>query len=271
MITLTPPACEPLHIDDVRQHLKQDITDDDNLIGIYLASARDYAQKITSKQLIAARFVIKKSSLGQLKITRGPVVAIESIRYKDTQSQWQTLAADAYTLDASNHVAVVDIANGYSWPSTDGNANSVEIIFIAGYVTQAMFNATANTVTIKNWPTLKVGDVIRLSNSGGGLPYGLQPKTDYYIQSVASPNSYTLAIAMDGTPIDIADIGSGTHFLGQPGINLSDGEIPGTFRAWLLLRCDTAYSHRGETVNAKAQLSPLPYVDRLLDNDRHWQ
>lgn len=271
MITLTPPACEPLHVDDVRQHLKQDITDDDNLISIYLASATDYAQKICSKQFVAARFVIKKSNLSPLKISRGPVVGIESIRYKDSLGQWQSLAAEAYTLDASSHVAIVDIAQGYSWPATDGSANSVEIVFIAGYVTQVTFNKTDNTINVKNWPTLKVGDIVRLSNSGGKLPQNLQPKTDYYVQSVTSNNSYTLAIATDGTPIDITDVGNGLHFMGQAGINISAGELPGTIRSWLLLRCDTAYSHRGETVNAKAQLSPLPYVDRLLDNDRHWQ
>jgi len=269
---LSPPGCEPLHINDVRQHIKQDITDDDNLIALYLGAARAFAEDVCTKQLVSAKLAVMLTGFScRIRLKRGPVVGIAAVNYRDSSGNWQTIPADQYQLDASQAIAVLEPASGYSWPATDDKKGSVEIAYYAGYIAQAAFNAAANSISLKNWQPLLVDDVIRISNSGGSLPSGLHEKTDYFIKSIVSPGVYTLSATLGGNEIDLTDAGLGFNFAAQPGINFSQAELPYTIKAWLLLRCETHYAHRGENVNTRGgEITPLPYVDRLLDNDRIW-
>ena len=273
MLTITPPFCHPLDLSAVRQHVKQDITDDDDMLSIYLGSAVDYAQKLCTKQFVSARFKLTLPGFpdGVVKIKHGPLVGVESIDYYDAANQLQVLTAAAYHCDASREIAIVESMPGQCWPDTACRRDAVAITFIAGYMAGAQFDATANTVTVNTWRTMAPGEIIRLSNSGGHLPAGLAEKTDYYIRSVVSPGCYTLSLSDGGAAIDLSNAGTGLHFIGQPGIIFGGGELPGNIKAWLLLRINTAFEHRGENVNVRnGEIKPLPYVDRLLDNDRVW-
>lgn len=284
-----PPSCEPLHINDVRQHVKQDIADDDNLIDIYLGSARSYAEELTKKQFVAARYQYKFDAFptgygngfnldydvslqgNAILLPKAPVIEIESIQYIDTGGAQQTMSATDYVVDAMSEPARITPVFGKIWPISRPQIGAVWVTFKAGYVAQAVFDVTADTITVKNWRALVIGDAVRFSNSGGALPSILKPRTDYYVQTVVSPGVYQLAATSGGAAINIADAGTGLNFLGQPGINWSPGELSPTIKAWMLLRCDTHYSHRGETINTRGgEITPLPYVDRLLDNDRYW-
>lgn len=286
---LTPPTCEPLHVNDVRQHLKQDITDDDNLIDIYLGSARIYAEDITRKQFVAARYVYKFDGFptnyaGGLSLSydinlpgnaillpKAPVIEIESINYIDTGGNEQTVNPSDYVIDAISEPARITPIFGKIWPINRPQIGSVWVTYKAGYVAQAAFDPDTDTISIKNWRALAVNDSIRISNSGGLLPAGLNPKTDYVIKNIVDAGIYQLAVSANSAVINIADPGTGTHFIGQPGINFSQGEIPPAIKAWMLIRCDTHYSHRGENVNTRrGEIKALPYTDRLLDNDRLW-
>ena len=270
---IAPPSCEPLDIAEVKLHLKQDIDDDDPLIAAYLASARAYAENVCSKRLVSAGLALRLEHFpcDGIRLVIGPVVAVDSIQYLDTSGVLQTLPDTDYRVDAFSIPARIKPAIGKVWPATMCQEGAVIVTYKAGYLARAIFDATENTVSVENWRPLQVGDSIRLANSGGALPSGLQGKTWYYIQAVIAPGVYTLTAAPGGSVIDLTNTGSGLHFLGQPGINWSAGDLPGTIKAWLLVRTDTAYSHRGENVNTRGgEITPLPYVDRLLDNDRIW-
>jgi hypothetical protein len=79
------------------------------------------------------------------------------------------------------------------------------------------FTASASTdvLTLTSaLANLRRGNVVRVSNSGGGLPTGLAAATDYYVIPVG-PLTYKLASsfanAMAGTAIDLSSAGTGTH------------------------------------------------------------
>lgn len=270
-IPLTPPPCLPLALADVRQHVKQDVTDDDIMLALYLGSAVDYAQGLCQKQFVAGKFKLNLAAfpVDAISIFHGPIAGIVSIRYYDIAGVQQTISAANYRLDATGNIAKIDLTTGYSWPSTQDRADAVEIIYFAGYVAAASFDSAANTISITNWPTLAVNDVVRLSNSGGALPAGLKAKTDYYVKTIVSPGVYTLATSAGGALIDLTDVGTGLSFAGQSGIHFGDGELPGAIIGWLMLRCATGFDHRGESVIVRnGNLVSLPYVDRLLDQHR---
>lgn len=288
---LTPPVCEPLHVADVRQHVKQDITDDDNLIALYLASARAWAEDYTRKQFIAARLEYRVDGFpnqngympylenggdvnwpgNALLLPKGPLIEVESIQYLDTAGVQQTMPATDYKIDSRSEPARITPVFGKIWPIAKPEIGSVWVTYKAGFVCKAAFDAAADTVALTNWKTLSVNDPLRFSVTGGSLPAELTAKTDYYVQGVVSPGVYTLAATPGGALINLTTAGSGLQFAAQPGINFSNAELPPQLVAWLLLRCDTAYSHRGENVNTRGgEIKPLPYVDRLLDHVRLW-
>jgi uncharacterized phiE125 gp8 family phage protein len=259
----------PLHVSDVRQHLKQDITDDDNLINLYLGSAVDFAQNLTQRQLVAARYryVLDKfpSCGAAIRIPRTPLVQVVSIEYTATDGTTQTVPAADYAIDNSFDPPRITPVSGKAWPDTLCQIGSVRVTFDAGYSAPFTVDATANSLSVPAWKPMLVGEVVRLGNSGGVLPVPLAAKTNYYIQSVISPGVYTLSASSGGAVIDLTSAGTGLNFLGQPGINGSAGELPDSIRSWLLLRCDSLYTHKGEAANVRGELVPLPWVDGLLD------
>jgi len=281
---LTPPVALPLHVADVRQHLRQDITDDDNLItNIYLPEAVAAAQMETQRQLVAARYqyildafpgpslmgVPMGKSFGiprhAIQMPIAPLIQIVSIEYTAMDGSTQTMPAADYTVDLTCDPPRITPVFGKIWPITRPQIGSLRVTFDAGYVASFIANAAANTLVISGWKTLSSGDSVRLSNSGGALPSPLKNQTDYFIQSVVSPGVCTLAASYGGAVIDITDAGSGLNFFGQTGFNGSAGEIPGGILVWILMAVETRYSFRGQLINTPGIITKNPYVDRLLD------
>jgi uncharacterized phiE125 gp8 family phage protein len=272
---VTGPTAEPLHITEVRQHCKVDITDDDALLGIYLATARKQAEQHTRRQIVAARWrcVLDRfpaDACSPIEIPIGPVRRVAAVEYLGIDGIWTSMPSTDYVVDIEREPARIAPVPGQVWPWpwtwSRPQLGSVRITFDAGYVAPCVVDTTANTIAPSGWPALAIGDVIRLSNSGGALPVPLTAKTDYYVQSVVSPGVYILTATAGGAAIDLTAAGTGQNYLGQPGQGEGDGEIPGGIRAWILLRCDSLYSYRGEVATVKSgNITPLPYIDRLLD------
>lgn len=264
---LTPPAALPLHIADVRQHLRQDITDDDNLIiGVYAPAAVAEAESATQRQLVAARYRYTIDSFpAVIKLPKSPLIQIIGINYIAADGTTQTVPSENYTIDPSSLVPEITLMPGKSWPIISRQANAVQITFDAGYVAPFAVDIPANSIAAPAWKPLVVGETVRLSNSGGALPVPLENKKDYFVQAVILPGTYTLSATSGGPAIDLTSVGTGLNFIGQTGINGSDGEIPAAIIAWILLNVETQYTYRGRLLTTADQLSKNPFVDRLLD------
>jgi uncharacterized phiE125 gp8 family phage protein len=279
---LTPPNGEPLDLGDVRQHCKQDTDADDAMFAIYLAAAREYCEAETGRQILAARYrYIMDSFPGPslmgvpygkpfgvpphaIVLPRSPAIQVEAIHYLDMAGQQQTVPADLYTVDRQLEPARITPVFGRIWPVPLPQIGSVWVDFWAGYCAPVTADANANTVTVDGWPDLEVGAVVRLSNSGGALPVPLVGNRPYWVESVRASGVYTLSASQSGAAINITGAGTGTHYLGQPA-NAHMGSVPPGLRAWMLLRTETLYNHRGESAVVRGNLSPLPHVDRMLD------
>jgi len=280
---VSAPTIQPLHVNDVRQHVKQDIEDDDNLISLYLGAAVEFAQMQTQRQAVAARYqfildafpgpslmgVPHGKAFGMpvhaILIPRTPLVQVISIEYTAMDGTTQVMPSTDYTIDINCDPPRITPVFGKIWPIPLPQIGSVRVNFIAGYVAPVTVNVSGNDITVFGWRPMQVNDVVRLSNSGGNLPEPLQQKTDYYIKTVESTGVYTLSATVGGAAVDLTTLGRGYHYLGQPDLNSFFGEIPDGFKAWMLLRCDSLYSHRGETASTRGVLTSLPWIDRLLD------
>ena len=155
---VTPPALEPVSLDEAKLHLRVDFDDDDGLIQSIITAARIAAETITGRQFVTARW---KASFDQfcgadpaLLIHKSPVQAIVSIQYMGTDGKWHTIPDNDYVTDLITEPARITPAFGKVWPMVLPQIGSVVVTFDAGYG-----NADAVPEGIKSWIKLRVGSL----------------------------------------------------------------------------------------------------------------
>src|SRR5574340_228219 len=269
-ILTTGPTAEPLSLAEAKLHLRVDIADDDTLISAMISAARQHAEMVMQRQIVAATWKLAMdafpgpSLIGvpagvplsvpghAVLLNKSPVFAINSIRYLDMASAWQTMPSTDYAADLSSEPARVTPVFGKIWPIALPQIGAVEVSFSGGFAAPITADATANTITAALWKPLAVGDAVRFSNSGGALPAPLEAMTDYYVQAIVSPGVYALATAPGGPALDLTTAGTGTSFI---------GEIPEAIKAWLKIRVNRSEENREQFVMAGrgAHVEPMPY------------
>jgi len=132
------PSVEPVAVDEARDHLRIDTTDDDALLQSYIIAARTHAENITNRQLVRATFTLKFDQFPAFIVCpRPPLSSVTSITYTDTAGDTQTFSSDSYSADTNSDPGRIDLAYGESWPSTRGDHNNIVVTFVAGYGTAA--------------------------------------------------------------------------------------------------------------------------------------
>jgi uncharacterized phiE125 gp8 family phage protein len=266
---VTPPYAEPIHLDEMKLHLRVDVTADDALITSQIRTAREIAETFTQRQLVAAtwkrnlhRFPDRYcqhddfEDFYSIRLLHPPVMAVTSITYIDTNGATQTLATSVYDLDKNAEPAVVRLKYVQIWPPTREQPNAVTVNYISGYV--APFTATANMpdLVVKGGSFAAL-DQYRLSNSGGALPTGLSTGFDYLVSSFGGVllNGSNLRITdEDGLLIAPTSAGTGTHFI---------GEIPERIRQAMKLIVGDLYAKREDSPD-KVSGPIMTAVKRLL-------
>ena len=225
---ITPPAAEPLHLDEVKAQLRIQHDTEDVLLAGFLTSARQQWEEIAGRALIAQTVVVTlaafpagyqtysdwENGCSAIVLPRSPTLAVSAITYVDSNGDSQTLPSSDYVLDSFIEPNLLLVNYGSSWPSARYQPNSVQITYKTGYSTPfTVTDLTNNIVTFAGRAPVS-NEVLRLWNSGGSLPTGLSPLTDYYVVNV-SGQTCKLSLTSGGTAIDITDAGEGLHYAGE--------------------------------------------------------
>ncbi len=267
---------EPLSLAEAKLHLRVDVTTDDLLIESLITSVRMYAETITRRAFVAQawKYIIDSfpgpTMVGipwgktfilpanAIILEKSQVQAVTAINYLDMSGVEQTFPAANYIVDYTSEPCRITPVFGMIWPIPMPQIGSAEVDFVAGYAVPFIANLAAGTIAVQGaWTPYAVGNVIRLSNSGGTLPAPLQPQTDYWIQSVVSPGVYTLAATNGGAAIALTAPGTGTSFIGV---------VPEGIKSWMKIRIGSLYIYREElVVLPRGKVEPIPFIDSLLD------
>jgi len=165
---ITAPASEPITLDEAKDHLRVDVSEDDALITTLIVAAREAAEHITGRALMQQTWELAldcfhdiedcdlRYRIGRhayrINIPKPPLVSITSVKYYDTDGTLQTMASSDYQLDDHSEPARLMPAYGTCWPSTRDQANAVMIRYVAGYA-----DAASVPQQIKNWMLLRIG------------------------------------------------------------------------------------------------------------------
>lgn len=135
---ITPPAQEPITLALARLQCRVDGSAEDELLAVYIATARRQAEARTGRSLITQTLdlVLDAFPAGDegIRLERGPVQSVSSVSYVDSLGAPQTLSNALYLVDdAASPSGWVLPADGTSWPETDDVVNAVTVRMVCGY------------------------------------------------------------------------------------------------------------------------------------------
>lgn len=134
----TPPAFEPLTLEEVKLHCRLDETDvtEDSLIADLILAAREHAEARINRALLTQtiQLVLDAWPSGAIELPRPPVQSISSITYTDYLGAAAVVDTSTYYLDDENEPALIALKYGQAWPSaTLRSSGAVVIEYVAGY------------------------------------------------------------------------------------------------------------------------------------------
>lgn len=136
LVLTSPPATEPLSVEDAKTQVNVDGAHFDGIIADMIASARDEAERTTGRSLITQTLALYMDTWptdGFIRLPRGPVQSVTSVVYRHPDGTATTLAADQYQVSIAGPVARVAPAYGCSWPTLRGTMDDVVVTYVAGY------------------------------------------------------------------------------------------------------------------------------------------
>src|SRR5260370_25108756 len=168
LVVVTPPAVEPITLDEAKLQRRVTGTDDDAYITGLITASRQYVEKEQNRAFITQtlrqtcdafpdlpnatlKFFIPTYSVesylaraislmsGPLRLYRSPLISVTSIKYLDQNGVQQTLAQNpapglpGYIVDLDAEPARIAPANNLPWPVTLAQQAAVQVLYIAGY------------------------------------------------------------------------------------------------------------------------------------------
>jgi uncharacterized phiE125 gp8 family phage protein len=168
---ITPPASEPVSLVQIKQHLRVNFSDEDDLIGETIAEARELVEAWSGRALMPTTFklvmdrfpllpnsqfapgnpsvmapVVQNTwpldpSVWAILLPRSPLIAVSSVQYYDTADTLQTMDPATYLIDNISSPPRLAPTTGSYWPSASYRPNAVQVTFQAGYATAALVPA----------------------------------------------------------------------------------------------------------------------------------
>lgn len=125
-------------LDALKQQLRVDDTDDDDLIAGYLEAAVDLVEKETSRILIPTTFEWRLDAWptcggGTVDLPTGPIREVLSIEYVDENGEDQALAVDQWDWEPDDKGGVLIFPENFTPPPLGRIMGAVRIGFEAGH------------------------------------------------------------------------------------------------------------------------------------------
>ena len=133
----TPPTFECLSVNEVKARLHFDGTDEDAVIAMCLAAAREQFEGDVGRSLVTQTLTLTSdrfsySSTSPMFLFRPPIQSITHVKFYDADGVQQTWGASNYQFDLVRYPSRLMPAYNVTWPTTRAQMNAVEIRYVAG-------------------------------------------------------------------------------------------------------------------------------------------
>lgn len=138
---LTAPALEPISVDDLSDHARIDIPDEDLLLQGYIASAREWVENETNVSLGSRTVMLKLDAFPTdgfpIEIRFPPLSSVTSITYVDSSGSNQTWDSASYRVSTTSRPGRIEPVYGQIYPFTYPVIDAVTVTAVVGYSTPA--------------------------------------------------------------------------------------------------------------------------------------
>jgi uncharacterized phiE125 gp8 family phage protein len=134
-ILLTPPAVEPLSLDDAKAYLRVANTDDDDLIAALIAAARGHVEAATRRALITQTWRLSLDAWpasGRMAVLPAPLQSVAAARVYDLGGNAQAIDLQGFVPDAVSAPGVISFVP-WSMPMPGRDHGGIEIDVVVGY------------------------------------------------------------------------------------------------------------------------------------------
>ena len=152
----TPPASEPVTIDEVKAHLRLDTTADNELIEDQLIpAAREYCEMVTRRAFVTQTWTLMMNAWGQradlewwdgvregsilgdlpafVELPGSPLASVTSVSTFAADNTETTFSADNYYVDTFSTPGRIALNPGVVWPTAGRNYHGIKIVYVVGY------------------------------------------------------------------------------------------------------------------------------------------
>lgn len=131
---ITPPASEPVTLEEFKVHARVTQAEEDALIESYIAAATRHTEEIIGRALITQTWeLILDQFQTEIVVPKPPLQSVVSVTYYDAANQQQTLDSAIYQVDTESTPGRIVTVYGQQWPVTYDRLSAVKVRFIAGY------------------------------------------------------------------------------------------------------------------------------------------
>ena len=137
------PTVEPVSLAELKlqARIDADLTEEDELLDLYIRVATGQVENETGRQLLPATWVYRASRFpccGVLTLPRPPLLSVTSVVYVDGAGASQTWASSNYVVQTASDTEQLSLAYGVSWPSVRSQHTAVTITYRAGYASSRL-------------------------------------------------------------------------------------------------------------------------------------
>lgn len=132
---LTPPAGEPLAMDEVRLHLRLDTDADDAILDRLIRAARQRCEQYTGRAMISQswRLFLDAWPGRVVDLPFPPLRAVTAVRTIAADGGSEGVVSDLYAVDTAQAPGRIIRKQSAAWPAPGRSHNGIEIDFEAGY------------------------------------------------------------------------------------------------------------------------------------------
>jgi len=130
----TAPTIEPISVEEAKEHMRIDHTEEDTYVGLLIKSAREMTENYLRRSLITQTWECWMDAWppDPFTVLHGNLLTVTSIKYYDTDDVIATFASTYYYADTKSDR--IGLNYGESWPTTTLRPiNGVVVEFTAGY------------------------------------------------------------------------------------------------------------------------------------------
>lgn len=132
---ITAPAIEPLSLLDAKEHIREDLDEQDGIINALIQAARSYVEQRSWRALMTQTWDIRYDRFPPrscaLALPLPPLQSVTSIQYVDADGATQPFTD--FQFDKTSERGRVAPTVGNEWPEVGGSLGAVVIRIVAGY------------------------------------------------------------------------------------------------------------------------------------------